>query len=364
MDEHITRQLDDDTNTDAAAIATYFDDILPAGDSPDRRAALKEAIIGIVKIAQTSRLPPPPVIVAPFTQFSHVDVLGSATVKVAPFTQFSSLDVIDPAYSSVTVLGELPPTVDDVLAEILGDTHGAHGAAFAPATSPNFPITQGLYRKYSAGVPAKRVVRVDTEGSYPGWRSTVAGEAVPLSLPPSTEGNVKCWQDGASGASGAGGAGCIYVSIRLPGPDGQARIASSSTPAARHIEDVLGYTVAAGYDPMEMMEIIPGLANIMGGGDLVTQLCCAVEGLLARPEVAAQNAGGSGPFIGVVSVDSDPQLLAVMALLQRCQRGDAVALAEAKRLVGTSGGAIVRDACRCLAEAQARKADQTLRRVL
>jgi hypothetical protein len=310
-----------------------FDDIA----APVREAVSKDAQVNalreVVKQAQRSRLPPP-------------------AFKI----ELANGDI-----------GEVS-NENDLFDEILG-VSGDDSKMFTPVDSPEYPVTQNLYRKFKAAIPATKNVRLDTDASYGRFmdtlrapfideltqrlnelehsvaahiddpeahhevlgaavedareRASVCGEKIPLSLPPSTKG-VSCWQNGEN----------IYCSVRMIGPDGKPRLLTTSTPAARHVEEVISYAEDAGVDPMEVMSAIPAMAQIMGGGALVTQLTKIAPDMLSRPE--AKRANG---FVAKATPQGDAGVAAVMALLQLCKKGDARACAEAAKLKATSGGA-------------------------
>jgi len=322
-------------DTDHYDAEDCFDDVAPRVKEVSREtqvAAARE----IVRQAQASRLP------APF-------------LRVEPSTG----DVGD-------------VDVEDVLGELLGvieDDESDAPAPFTPVDSYDFPVTQKLHRKFKAALPSPKVMRVDTEESYKKFmdekrapyiaeleqrvaraeaalaqhasdghgvamdvlgadveqakqRALTGGDEIPMSLPPGTEKHVKVWQDG----------GQICCSMRLPGPDGKVRIATASSPVERHVEEVLCYTEDGDVNPMEVMGALPMMAQILGGGSLVTQIAAAASELLARPEVKAGK-----PFVGKVTPVSDPAVAAIMALLQMCRAGDKRALKEVKKLRAMPG---------------------------
>jgi hypothetical protein len=325
-------------DTDHYDAEDCFDDVAPRVKEVSREtqvAAARE----IVRQAQASRLP------APF-------------LRVEPSTG----DVGD--VSMEDVLGELLGVIEEEDGE-----EDSKPAPFTPVDSPEFPVTQKLHRKFKAAMPSPKIMRVDTEESYKKFmdgkrapyieeleqrvaraeaalaqhasdghgvpiyvlgadvehakqRAQVCGDEIPMSLPPGTEKHVKVWQDGNQ----------ICCSMRLPGPDGKARIATSSSPVERHVEEVLGYMDDAGVDPMEVKDSLPLLAQILGGGALITQIAAAAPELLSRPEVHAGK-----PFVGKVTPVSDPAVAAIMALLQMCQKGDKYALKEVKKLRAMRG---------------------------
>jgi len=321
-------------DTDHYDAEDCFDDVAPRVKEVPREAQVAAAR-EIVKQAQASRLPPP-------------------FLKVEP----TSGDVGDVG-------------MEDVLGELLGviAEESSTPAPFTPVDSYDFPVTQKLHRKFKSAMPSPKVMRVDTEESYAKYmdgkrapyiaeleqrvaraeaalaqhasdghgaamdvlgadveqakqRALTGGDEIPMSLPPGTEKHVKVWQDGDQ----------ICCSMRLPGPDGKARIATSSSPVERHIEEVLCYTEDAGVNPMEVMGALPLMAQILGGGSLVTQIAAAAPELLARPEVKAGK-----PFVGKVTPVSDPAVAAIMALLQMCRAGDKNALKEVKKLRAMKG---------------------------
>jgi hypothetical protein len=322
-------------DTDHYDAEDCFDDVAPRVKEVSREtqvAAARE----IVRQAQASRLP------APF-------------LRVEPTTG----DVGD-------------VDVEDVLGELLGvieDDESDEPAPFTPVDSYDFPVTQKLHRKFKAALPSPKVMRVDTEESYKKFmdekrapyiaeleqrvaraeaalaqhasdghgvamdvlgadveqakqRALTGGDEIPMSLPPGTEKHVKVWQDG----------GQICCSMRLLGPDGKVRIATASSPVERHVEEVLTYTEDGDVNPMEVMGALPMMAQILGGGSLVTQIAAAAPELLARPEVKAGK-----PFVGKVTPVSDPAVAAIMALLQMCRAGDKRALKEVKKLRAMPG---------------------------
>ncbi len=306
----------------------------------------KAAVRAVVKQAQRLRLPPPRLTVTP----------------------------------SKGELGEVCD-LEDVLGELLGVSASVDKVVelFTPTISSAFPMTHKLYRKFKAALPAPKNVRVDTALSYEKFRSEKrapyladlektaeehasadanladedvlgaevemaklrandCGERIPLSLSPAAAPHVNAWRDGEQ----------IFCSVRLPGPDGHVRIVTSSTPLERHTDEVLGYATDAGVDPVEVMNVLPGLAQILGGGSLVTQITKAAPQLMAQDEVVAGKV-----FIGRIEPECDPAIAAVMMLLQLCKKGSEQACWEAQSLSKTENGhAVLAAAQRGLAQAE------------
>jgi hypothetical protein len=309
--------------------------------------AQKHALRAVVKQAQRSRLPPPVMTVSPAE-----GELGDAC------------------------------DIDDVLDEVLGvDGDEAPGKPFTPAVSAQFPVTQNLYRKFRGAMPSPKIVRVDTDESYAKWcdekrapflaeleqhvdaleraiesgsgdievlgaeadaareRAEICGERVPLSLHPATADAVKCWKDGNQ----------IFCSVRMAGPDGHARIATTATPLEKHTDEVLGYAADVGVDEVAAMDVLSPLAHVLGGGMLVTQLTKAAPELLKQPAVVAGQV-----FIGRIEPKCDPAVASVMSLLQLCQTGNKQACWEAEDLGKTEHGQkLLESARRGLAQAKA-----------
>ncbi|SRR5579862_546966 len=351
------------------------------GDDDDKsmpkvsKEAVQCSIRDIIKQAQRLRVAPPPVTVEPAPQGKDIG------------------EVLDDAYLLGELLGEVPVTTTSP-------------APFTPTDSTLFPITQKLYQKFKAAIPPPRVVRVDDEANYAKWKDSKrapyiatlesrveqleanvadhvsdnhghgrvqrledaftehlkdagsteagateligdlvekakdAGDKIPLSLHPESEGKVDAWQDGCD----------IFCSIRLCGPDGKVRIATTSSPAERHADEVAKYASEAGVDPVTVMGVLPALAQVLGGGALVSQLCQAAPGLMARPEVL------QGSFVGLVTPKGDAEVASVMMLLQLCDKGNARACAERDELLNCEGGVeLIAKAKECLTEANKAK---------
>lgn len=274
------------------------------------------ALREVVRVAQEQRLPPIEVIVEPAGQF-------------------------------------------DVLGEIEDGSETARGSA---SDASKLPLLQRLFRKFASSAPRPRTVRVDTESSYAVWKNQrkepyaaelaraleerdaqdgldaeehakkieraklrleECGQAVPLSLPPHAKDKIDCWQEGDE----------IFASVRTRGPDGKPRIITSSTEAPQHAEQVVGYASDAGVDPFAVVGVLPALAQVLGGGQLVAQLCRAAPLLARQPDVVAGRV-----FVGVVKPVNSPTVAAMMALAQRAQRGDIQARTEISRVAATTRG--------------------------
>lgn len=345
-----------DPSTEHYDASSIFDDVAPSVDEQPAvpKSVQLRALRAVVAVAQQLRLPP-------------------ADMEV------------EPAQGEP---GEVATSEDAEIHEVLGLMDNEPGGAFTPATS-DLELTQSLYNKYKAAAPAPKIVRVDTEESYGKWkdekrapylaelearldaleaavaehvadhhgggrmaaleralaehiaqghhdsevlgadvdrartRALVCGDRVPLSLPPASADKINSWQDGDR----------IYCSVRLPGPDNKARIATTSTPVQRHVEEVVSYAAAAGVDPFEVMGVLPVLAQVLGGGSLVTQLCTAAPELLTRPEVVS-----GGVFVGLMKPKSDAGVAAIMDLAQRAKAGDSKAMGELQKIAVTASG--------------------------
>lgn len=298
----------------------------PTVSREEQVRALRE----VVRVAQEQRLPPIEVVVEPAGQF-------------------------------------------DVLGEIEDGSESAR--AVPPVTS--LPLLQRLFRKFASSAPRPRTVRVDTESSYAVWKNQrkepyaaelaraieerdaqdgldaeehakrieraklrleECGQAVPLSLPPHAKDKIDCWQEGDE----------IFASVRTRGPDGKPRIITSSTEAPQHAEQVVGYASDAGVDPFAVVGVLPALAQVLGGGQLVAQLCRAAPLLARQPDVVAGRV-----FVGVVRPVSSPAVAAMMALAQRAQSGDMQARTEISRVAATTRGQkLLEEATRRLAAAR------------
>lgn len=85
---------------------------------------------------------------------------------------------------------------------------------------------------------------------------------VPLSVPPAERNKVRCWQD----------AGQICCSMRVKGPDGKARIATTCAPASAYVEEVVGYARHANVDELEALAYLPTLVQMKAGAHLLGRI--------------------------------------------------------------------------------------------
>lgn len=348
------RDLDDLLGTDAMNAADAFDDVMgnaPAVSLADSVAATH----AIVREAAADRRPPAP-------------------VKVVP------VDADAP-----------PDPYADALESVLADCVDDDGDLFRVPGPMRFPMLCRLYRQHRSAMPDPRPVRVDTEQTYAlyragrhGYASAVAelaqaladhaadghggrvdsgrlralasdlsqlrdeivGAEVPLSLPPYARGKVHCWEDGTG----------VCCSIRLPGPDGRPRIATTCTPIEPHVHDVLGYVEDAGIDPGCVLGALPTIARMLGGGSLIPQLAKVAPQLLAHPDVHDQDE----PVFGKMVANGSASLAAVMALMQAAQLGDHDAQDEMAALAVAASeddalADLLTDAAHRLGTGQARK---------
>jgi len=326
------------------SFASAFDDVFAA--APASTADSVAATHAIVREAAANRRPPASVVVVGVKDPAPVD----------PRTE----------------------AFEDALAK--SDCVGADDMFTAPS-APRFPLLTRLYRRFRSAMPAPRPVRVDTESSYAlyragrhGYAGAVAelaqaladhaadghggadpdrlralasdlsalrdemmGAEVPLSLPPYARGKVHCWED----------EGGVCCSLRLRGPDGKVRFATTCTPLEPHTQDVLGYVSEAGIEPGDVLGALPLLARMLGGGSLVPQLAKAAPQIIALPGVKVQD----GPVFGKLVAPGSAPLAATMALMQAAQRGDRDARDEATDLAATGDGAVdhlISDAARRL----------------
>lgn len=311
---------DDDMRIDFdKGFSVYGDDDLLGDDEilgakrVSKHSAAK-AVKKIVAKAAKERLPPPPL------EVSDVIVLGGESEDDCVGDAFT-YEIVGNASSYMEIIG-----ADEDTVSVFGDDEvGDDGMFSASAGTPRHPLLRAIYNRIAASSPPPRRVRLDTVDSYANFlhgrehREDELGEAVaapmthvPLSLPPQFEGKIRCWRDGDE----------ICCSIQLPGPDGQLRIATTGTPAATHAEEVVGYAVGAGVDPVDVLGVLPTVANILGGGSLVPQLAQVAPTLLKA-------AGKRGvPVSATIAPTVDPAVAALATMKSMCAKGDQQACDE------------------------------------
>lgn len=237
------------------------------------------------------------------------------------------------------------------------------------------PIFDDLRSRFANALPASKYVRVDTPESYSEFRdarrkpylealearlatledafvkhlvvdhhmvlgdavvracgdAVCGGQKVPLPLPDWAQGRIASWQDGPE----------LLCTVQFGG-----RFVTTGEPMGKYLDQVIDAADAEGVEPEELMALGPPLAQVIGCGTLVGQVCGAAQRLLA----------GRIPYVGVLSSAADPTTAAAMALLQRCQHGERNACIEAIRISDSKHRRVLDDARERLIHGQQRKA--------
>lgn len=162
-----------------------------------------------------------------------------------------------------------------------------------------------------------------------------AAGGVPISVGPSLRGKVECWQDGDE----------VCCTVRFLTPRGLA-LATTGAPVERYVDEVMS---ALSEDEVEaVLPVVGHLARTLGATTLLSELC--------RCASIFATSGQTSPMIyGMSQSQARPEMAALMALLQRCQQGDAQSCAEV-RSMEAGGEPLLGVAARALARGQAEKA--------
>jgi len=169
------------------------------------------------------------------------------------------------------------------------------------------------------------------------WHAAQAhkgGEPISLPLQDAIEGKIEAWQDGDE----------LLCSVRVPGPDGLARIITSGAPVESAVEEVVSCGCDEGFYAEDIADVALPVAQLVGVDKLLTDIC----------GVALDFVACGSPCIGVMMPTVDPSLAAAMALIQRCQSGDVRACKDAKIMMHDHKS-LFDDACARLCVAQAEK---------
>lgn len=170
--------------------------------------------------------------------------------------------------------------------------------------------------------------------------ASVAGrgssETARIPVVPVLRGKVECWQDGDE----------ICCTVRFLNARGEPRLATTGTPAQRHLEEALSCASAAELE--HALPVMGRLAQILGSTALIPELCRVASILSTTSQTS--------PMIGVMFAQSTPTLPAAMALLQQCQRGDRRAWREVRAMERRGAGDLLVEAAKRLAPAQRAKA--------
>lgn len=164
-------------------------------------------------------------------------------------------------------------------------------------------------------------------------RAQRGGGRVPVALPKWTTGKVACWQDGPE----------ALCTIRVA--DG--RFVTTGTRLIDHVEQVIDCCLDLA--PEESRPLAGPVAVRLAGESIVRQTAAIA------PEVL-RTAGNARSFVGIATPRCDAPKAALMALVQRCQRGDERALEEITDMAQAGASEHVEDAATRLLAAQADKA--------
>ena len=266
------------------------------GEETAQRAAL--AVREVVRQARDDREPTPPLDVVTFDELDALDVtvLGADQPRGAP--RYLRVDTED-SYRDFVADGS------PELAALRDKVEELEAALQAHIDDPDAHIL-GMIEDISVLLP----------------EAEAAQRRVPLRLPPWAEGKIDCWREGD----------VICCSIRLPGPDGKVRLCTSAAPLADGVIEVIGCASRAGIDVVDVLGALPEMACVLVGASVAKMLLAAAPSALSRPEVRAGEV-----FVGaVVRPDDRVRAGALVALLQRCDAGNAAACSEWAALVGAA----------------------------
>lgn len=258
------------------------DDELPASDNPRYEASvfgdspdLTSASVGAVQIlaeAWEQRRPPASVQVIGVEELVSKRAHGDwGWVEIGSVPEFGDEEDDAPAGRYHEILGQRD------MAEIIGQQNFAEiiGGEEPDYVMPVRLDTEESYVEYLGARAATIEDRVDDlerelsaheADPYAHW----LGADVPLSLPPYAAGKVRCWREGDE----------LLCSIRLPGPDGKPRIATTSTSVEGAVEEVCGYAAGAGVNTVDVLGVLPVLGSMLGAGGMIPRLAAAAPQLL------------------------------------------------------------------------------------
>lgn len=153
------------------------------------------------------------------------------------------------------------------------------------------------------------------------------GKLIPVS--PSLRGKVEGWQDGP----------IVYISVKFLGANGRPVIATGADYVDRYVDEVLDTGMKADLDYEVLGALAPGLSQALAGAAIFSDLCCAA------PDLTHTSVIGRGSIVGELVPRSDPEMSAVMMLIQRCRQGDKQALVDINRLLDAGYKNIISEAC-------------------
>ncbi len=201
---------------------------------------------------------------------------------------------------------------------VLGDD----GCPPARIRLTGLPILDELQVRYDRALPRPKVVRIDDETTYMGFRTERLGAPVKLNLPPRIAQATDCWVHGdeiitTSRMQLLSGGGPVFV--------------TTGSPLQEAIADVLDFAAAEHLDEDEIYATVPPVALSLRGEENLRELCRGARAMAACAHPGAPR--------GVLYPDASPVIAATMSLVLRAERDPA-----AREEVACLGERTVRDA--------------------
>jgi hypothetical protein len=212
----------------------------------------------------------------------------------------------------------------------------ARRAPYLARLEANLRALEAAYADHAADDHAHgRVARLEEALARHIAQAQVGGDAIPLPLDQCVRGAIECWQDGNE----------ILCTVRVSSPDWTTKMITSSAPADKHVDEMVGCAIASQAEPEFVIATAPYVVQVLGSTALIQRLCGVAGELMKRAK---------STFVGVLQSTGDSDTAAVMTILQHCQMGDKRAMAEVRRLE-SKDPRLVSHALECLRRGQNEK---------
>ena len=325
------------THLDPYDVRVAFDDIYGEDYEPSMDAA--DVAREIFYRASRERLAPPPVTVEVVGRDPTTQSFAVGARAVGAGVEVWNLPLFDKLRRRFAAATPAPKYVRFDTQESHGDFRNARQRPYVEILEARLAALEDAHHRHVADNHSRRLDELEdaferhiSDGHGGGRDFEIIGGAVERAalaasccgVPISRGRKVWAWQDGDE----------ILATIRVLGKDGRIRLMTTGAPAARFVDEVLGYASRIDADAETVLMVVPPLVQVLGAKMLVAELYSAIPMFLDCREARDS-------FVGMMVPRSDSSIAAAMALLQRCQRGDQRACAEAEELCRVAGNFVL-----------------------
>lgn len=181
---------------------------------------------------------------------------------------------------------------------------------------PGFKKQRVAMRKWDEIVGAVKAI-ADLHGAESAAEAEDKMPQVPVDVPPFAEGSVKCWRDGD----------LVICSLKFM-TSGGGRIATMAAKPRVSADDIEGWAMRSGVNPVTILGVLPDLAAVACGKRLVKDVAGAALKLSEREDVCGMDDSDEALLLVSKGKEGRAPVAALMDVQQRADNGDRQAVRE------------------------------------